>query len=269
MKIGVPLSPTLAVQATLLALYCGAASGTARAQDAGTAVERLIEAVSSENAQLAKSQQAVDATQDQTADLVSDYRNTQRHIAALRAYNAQVELLLASQRAEQAALQDQIARVTVISREITPLMLRMLDALEELVAVDMPFLREERAARVSALRTLMSRADVTESEKFRRVMEAYQVENEYGRTIEAYRDTVKTESGLLTVDVLRVGRLAMLCMSRDGSYSAYWDPQSGEWAPLPAAARRDLPAALRMAKKQGAPDLARIPVRVPKKAGRS
>ena len=237
---------------------------TAQAQDMPSAVERLIDAVAQENGRLADSQEQVTATHEETVDLIGAYRATVRHNDALRSYNAQLEELLRSQQQEQAALTEQIDRVTVISREITPLMLRMLGALDELVRVDMPFLIEERSARVSALKTLMNRADVSEAEKFRRVLEAYQIENEYGRTIEAYRDTVDTDKGELTVDVLRIGRLSLLCMSPDGSYSAYWDQERGAWRPLPADARRDLPAALRMARKQGAPDLIRIPVRLPK-----
>ena len=36
----------------------------------------------------------------------------------------------------------------------------------------------------------MDRADVAVSEKFSQVLQAYQIENEYGRTMEAYGDTI-------------------------------------------------------------------------------
>ena len=87
-------------------------------------------------------------------------------------------------------------------------MQKMLDTLEQFVALDVPFLLEERSEpRRELLEEMMARADVTLSEKYRRIVEAYQVEMDYGRTIEAYEGKLGDGDDARTVQFLRVGRV--------------------------------------------------------------
>jgi hypothetical protein len=162
-----------------------------------------------------------------------------------------------------ASLNKQIGEVDVVQRQITPLMLRMIDTLAEFVRLDVPFLPEERAKRVAGLRDMMGRADVTLSEKYRRLMEAYQVENEYGRTIESYRGSLDAEGQQRTVDFLRIGRVALMYQTLDGQEVGFWDRQAGQWEELPGEYRSPIKQGLQIAKKQVAPDLIRIPVPAP------
>ena len=53
---------------------------------------------------------------------------------------------------------------------------------------------------------LMDRANVSVAEKYRRLLEAYQIELEYGRTIEAYEGSFASDNGERSVTFLRVGR---------------------------------------------------------------
>jgi hypothetical protein len=131
------------------------------------------------------------------------------------------------------------------------------------VQLDVPFLPDERRQRVQGLRELMSRSDVTLSEKYRRLMEAYQVENEYGRTIEAYRGTLDSGGEKRTVDFLRVGRVALLYQTLDSNETGFWNTADKGWAPLPGEYRSPVKQGLQIARKQVAPDLVRIPVRAP------
>lgn len=258
-----PLRSLSCIVAALVALTAPGAAAVA--QEAGN-VEALVREVAFQNKSLAKSQKNVSTASDESANLLAEYRAVRKRNEALRSYNAQLQSLLASQRGEHEELEKQIEQVTVISRQITPLMLRMLGALEDLVRVDVPFLMDERTKRVKGLRDLMARADVTESEKFRRVMEAYQIENEYGRTLETYDEQVDINGTELTVHVLRVGRIALLCMTLDGQKAFRWDRTARTWQPLSAEESRDLPKAFRMARKQGAPDLIRLPITVTEEA---
>ena len=84
----------------------------------------------------------------------------------------------------------QLGEIETTSREALPMMQKMVATLDEFVKLDMPFLPEERTNRIAALKDMMTRADVSVSEKYRRIVEAYQIEIEYGRTIEAYQGKV-------------------------------------------------------------------------------
>ena len=136
-------------------------------------------------------------------------------------------------------------------------------AKEQFVSLDVPFLIDERKERITGLRTLMGRADVTTAEKFRQIMEAYQVENEYGRTIEAYRSTIDIEGRETTVDFLRYGRIALVYQSLDEQQQGAWSQADRKFVPLDSGYRSALRAGLRIARKQAAPDLIRLPLPAP------
>ena len=177
---------------------------------------------------------------------------------SLRRYNDQMELQIASQANEQAALREQIEQLDVTSREIVPLLARMLETLEQFVALDAPFLRVERASRLDTLRDLMPRADVSIAEKYRRIAEAYQVEMEYGRTLEAYQAQLSDDDPRV-VNLLRVGRIALMYQTLDGGESGYWDREQAAFVPdqrYHGAIREGL----KVARKQAAPSLLRLPL---------
>ena len=135
------------------------------------------------NSELSETQSRIEVLSDATDDLLTQYQSALRQHESLTIYNRQLESLIVAQEIERASLQEQTDQVELVSRDVTPLMLRMIDALIAFVSLDVPFLDEERSERILDLRKLMHRADVTEDEKYRRIMEAFQIENEYGRTI--------------------------------------------------------------------------------------
>lgn len=230
---------------------------------AGDALDAAV-AVSTRTNQAARlSQQKVDALDDETRKLFEEYRTVLRQTDSLRTYNDQLRRMTESQLAELASLERQIAEVAATHREIVPLMLRMVEALERFVALDLPFLPEERRRRIEGLHGLMDRADVSIAEKYRRLIEAYQVENDYGRTIEAYRAELAAGGVSRTVDFLRLGRVALFYQSLDGREVGHWDRAAGEWRKLHADYRQSVRQGLRIARKQTAPDLLTLPVSAP------
>jgi sugar-specific transcriptional regulator TrmB len=239
----------------LVAIAAGqAVEGRAQSLDQVTGTqERVAEAAIA-------SQKKIDAMSDQADALFDEYRNENRRIEALDAYNEQLERLVESQREELASVESQIEGVRRIEREIIPLMQRMVDGLARFVALDVPFLAEERTARVDGLRDLMDRSDVTVSEKFRRVLEAYQVENDYGRTIDSYRGDLVVDGEPRTVDFLSVGRVVLLYQTLDGDESGIWDQAQREWKPLPGEYDDSIRRGIRIALKQAAPNLLELPV---------
>lgn len=212
------------------------------------------------------SQGRIEKIADQTSDMLNDYRVVLKQIETLRAYNAQIEKLIASQNKEIASLNSQINSVTVIDRQITPLMARMIDSLEEFVSLDVPFLIDERDERMEQLRTIMDRADIANSEKFRRLLEAFQIENNYGRTIEDYRGEMERGGQTRSVDYLRIGRLLLFYQTLDRKETGIWDNDKRDWVLLSDSYRAPILNGLRMARKQKAPDLLRLPVPAPENA---
>lgn len=245
--------------ATVALLSSGAAPGEELAQ----AIDERMEG----NVEGAQSQAQIDELSERTDQMLAEYRNTLKQIESLRVYNRQSEELIAAQLEEMASLQAQIDEVEVVGRGVAPLMFKMIEALDQFVHLDTPFLMEERERRVDELRGLMNRSDVTEAEKFRRILEAYQIENEFGRTIEAYRGTLDRDGRKLTVDFLRVGRIALVYQTLDGSQNGVWDPSSGGWRPLDSSYASAIRQGLKVARKQAAPDMIRLPLPAPEKAG--
>lgn len=214
-------------------------------------------------------QKNVDKLDDAKRDLAGEYAAAVKVVDGLKVYNALLQKQVDNQGAELQALADSIAKVSVIERQIVPLMVRMVDSLESFIALDAPFLLEERTRRVASLREMMERADVTSAEKFRRVMEAFQIENEYGRTIEAYRGTLDIEGAAQQVDFLRFGRVTLVYQTLGGDRSGAWNPRTREWDVLPAEQyRSNISKGLAIARKQAAPDLLLMPVAAPSEEGK-
>jgi hypothetical protein len=215
------------------------------------------------NDESAAVQKNIDELSDQTDELLARYRTVLTQIDSIRIYNHQLRELMTSQEEELTSLQSQLDRVEIVGRSVTPLMLRMIDALDATVALDLPYLAEERTERIENLRKMMNRAAVTNAEKYRVIMEAYQTENEYGRTIEAYRSTLKRGDLDIKVDFLRFGRIALVYQTLDGMEAGVWNQAKQGWDPLDASYRTAIRQGLRIARKQAAPDLIRLPLPVP------
>lgn len=239
-----------------LALLMGGLNAPASAQDVGTAVNRAEQRVN----QAANAQNQVDRVYDEVRDRVDAYKSVQKQIEGLQVYIAQLEAQVRNQDRELAEITGSIEEVTVIERQITPLMLRMIDSLEQFVALDLPFKRGERQQRVENLKSVMQRADVTSAEKFRNVMAAFENEIDYGRTIEAYRGVIGSAEEAREVDFLRIGRIGLFYQSLDGREMARWDTGSNAWQPLEGRYRSQIQNGIRMARQQAAPDLIRMPL---------
>lgn len=210
-----------------------------------------------------KSQQTVDALDDETQELLAQYRLVNKALDDLVTYNAQMRRLLADQRTEMAAVERQLDEIEVTKRGIVPLLEHMVAVLERFIALDTPFLPKERGMRVAELREMLNRADVALPEKYRRILEAYRIETEYGHTIEAYSGELHQQEDIRTVEFLRLGRTALYYLSFDAKTAGYWDRQEKRWQFLPERFRESIAQGLRIAKKQAPPDLIRLPISAP------
>jgi hypothetical protein len=241
------------------AVFALSAAQAAPLGDVLNAAERV-------NAQARESQARIDQLTEETRRLLTEYRTVLREIEGLRVYNRQLERQVASQEREKEELAESIEEVTLIERQITPLMLRMIDGLEQFVDLDMPFLLRERRERIDRLREIMDRADVSPSEKFSQIFNAYQIENEYGRTMEAYTDEIMLNGSPRVVDVLKVGRVALLYQTPDAEQTGAWNVARNEWVPVSDIYRTPVNNGIRMARQQLSVDLLTLPIHGPEAA---
>lgn len=220
---------------------------------------------STEKAAIA-SQKKIDSIADQTDRMLTEYKLAMRQYDALKGYDDQVARIVESQNEELATIDQQLLEIDTTNQGVIPLMERMVATLEKFVSLDVPFLPEERAKRIADLKVLLDRADVTVSEKYRRIMEAYQVEMEYGRTIEAYTAELDASGQKRSVDFLRIGRMTLIYQTLDKKETAVWDNKKRAWQVLPEEYRKPVMEGLRIARKQAPPDLIKLPVAAPEKA---
>ena len=228
-------------------------------------LSQILETQTERTLKAQESQVRVDKVVTQTRTMEDQFRANLKEIDGLRIYNKLLELQVENQERVKVDFEQSIANVAIVNRQIVPVMTRMIDSLEQFIALDVPFLNQERTDRVEALKELMSRQDVTVAEKFRKVTEAYQIENDYGRTIETYKDTLDLDGAILELDFLRIGRIALMYQSVDGKISGVWNQDTQSWDDA-SSQRNQIKLGLSIAKKQVPPDLVILPVDSPEAA---
>lgn len=257
--------PITGIHRSVLAIFNGflvfSSIGIVNAQN----LDSTVQIESKINGESASSQARVSDLASQTQDLLTEYRSVVRETESLRIYNDNLERVVTDQRSEAQSINRQLAGLEETNRGVVPLMLEMIDALGRIVDADIPFRIEERRARVKRLRNMMDQAEVTASEKYRRVMEAYQGELEFGRTTEAYSATLPTSGQ--TVDFLRVGRTLLVYQSSDHSVTGWFNPRTREFEVLDDDRfRLEVKEGLAIARNEKAPDLVMLPVPGPEVA---
>jgi len=206
------------------------------------------------------SQERINTVVERTRSLSDQYRAVNKEIDGLKVYN---RLMTAQTNGQEATLNDislSMDQVDVINRQIFPLMERMIDGLEQSIALDIPFLMDERSGRVDNLKEIMQRSDVSVAEKFRKVMEAYQIENDYGSSSETYRHSLSIDDTTRDYNMLRIGRIGLYFQSDDSRITGKWDSDAGSYVILGNEHRNEIKKGIRMAKDLIAPELLLLPV---------
>ncbi len=206
-------------------------------------------------------QKSVDKIATSTEKIVAKYKRELKVIDGLKVYNQLFRTQIAAQEARKNKLRNAIAENAVVERQIFPLMLSMVDALEKFIELDIPFHIEERRERVAKLRETIGDAEVIGAEKLRKVYEAYQIETDFGGNLDAYRQVVTVNGKQQEVNVLRFGRISLVYQSDDGKQNAVWDNNARDWVALGATEYRNyIKKGLKIANKQIAPELFILPV---------
>ena len=205
----------------------------------------------------ANSQDMIDSTERQTDKIVNEFKVINKQVEGLKLYNAQKRIQIQAQLDLMDKLDEQLVQVVVMQRQIPPLAEKMLDTLETFVKLDTPFREEERRARIDLVRSSLAKPKVTASEQVRQVLEAYNIEAEYGRKIDTYED--KLADGTV-VNILVIGRIGMFYQTKDERTSGRWDNETGSWEDLPGSYRKPIRDGIRIAKKLAPTDMLLMPV---------
>ncbi|WP_028238734.1 DUF3450 domain-containing protein [Stutzerimonas azotifigens] len=246
--------PAFLFRSLAVATLCCAQAQAAALDAALDESQRLAEEASA-------SQARIEQLDDATREALTEFRSALQQAEALKAYNAQLRELTEAQRKELASFERQLEGIERTQEAVTPLMRRMVEVLGEFVAADLPFLPQERADRLDGLRELLPRADVSLAEKYRRILEAYQIESDYGRTLEAWRGELPGEGEPRSVEFLRLGRTMLYYQTLDAHESGWWNPATRQWETLDSSARRPITQAIAIARQQQAPAYLELPVR--------
>lgn len=226
-------------------------------------VEQARDTVTETNQADAASQDRIDRLSEETRRMLDAYREAVTRTQQLQVYNRELEKIVAEQERRKQALQDRIAQVGDLREQVEPLMLRMIDGLERFVEADLPFSLAERRERVDGLREAAANPDLNVAERFRRVLEAYQAEAEYGRTMGTYRGEIEMDASPRLVEFLRVGRTMLFYLTPDDARAGYWDRDSSSWQPLPDRYRGPIREGIRVAEDVAAPQLIEVAVPAP------
>lgn len=209
-------------------------------------------------------QQKIDRLDEQTRQDYFEYLHTTQRATQLEAYNAQIKRLIGSQEQEMRDIKDQLTSLQETEETALPLLQTMFDTLKRFVERDLPFLKEERAQRLERLSGLLVKADVSVAEKYRQLLEAYQIEVDYGRTLEAYRGVLEVggQSGR-EVTFLRLGRVALYYQTSNGQESGQWRIKQKHWQQLDERHHWVVQKGIQMALQQTVPELLELPLELP------
>ena len=222
-------------------------------------MQQAIEREASSSNEAANRQEFIDNVDSQIIILTGDIQFLSQQLDLTNIYNRQLQELIESQEAEIISINEQMAELDKTNRGILPKLEEMVNTLSSIVENDTPFLLTERLLRIDELKNILIQSNVSTSEKFRRVFEAYQIENEYGRTIEAYRDEIKVDDEMLNVEVFRLGRVGLYARTSDGKNTAMYSRTEGKWIKK-RGIDNELVIALKIARKELPPSLLKLPV---------
>jgi len=225
-------------------------------------LDKGLEITHSANLSGEASQQKIDKIQKKTNQFLDDYRSTHENLNHLSTNNKHLQQVLDQQTRQTLSLNEQLETVAVTEKAIIPLILSMIETLEAAIKSGIPFLLDERHTRIASLKALMIKPDAGIPEKYRRVLEAYEIEREFGYTLETYQTEIQLDHSMKLVTILRVGRIGLYYQTQNGNTLGFWNTTSQQWQSLSSDYRKTIQQGILMASEQATPSLLRLPVSI-------
>jgi hypothetical protein len=232
------------------------------AAPAGAQLQEALTAQVEVDRAAAQSQNTINDLRERAQDADARAAQSNAEAESLERFNRQLEEQVREQEKEVASIEQQLVDIETTTREVQPLMQQMVDTLARFIELDVPFLLDVRTDRVRRLQNLMGRADVVISEKYRLILEAYQIELDYGQTLEAYEGRLGTGPDARTVEFAQLGRVSLMYRTLDGSETGYWDANQKMWV-VDNSYAEAIEEAIRVARGDATADLLTVPVPAP------
>ena len=222
-------------------------------------IDTAINLEASSSSAAANRQDTINNLDSQIIFLTGEIQYLSQQLDLTNIYNRQLQELIDSQNSEIKSINEQMEALDETNRGILPKLEEMVNILAEVIEKDTPFLIEERSQRVNEIKDLLTQSNISTSEKFRRVFEAYQIENEYGRTVEAYRDEIIVDGQNYNVEIFRLGRVGLYGRTADGDYTTMYSRSQNKWIKVKGI-DDNLVIALKIARKEIPPSLIKLPL---------
>ena len=206
------------------------------------------------------SQEKIDSSQVKIDQDSSEYKGVTKQIEGLKVYNAQKKKQIKRQIARMEEIEETMKYAAVLQRQIPPLSRRMHEGLSKFVELDLPFRKGERTERLQFIKDALDNPTVSPAEKLRQVLEGFNVEAEYGRKIDTYKDTIIIDGQDREVNILRVGRMVLAYQTTDLDETGIWNKETNSWESLPGRYQRPVRDGISMAKKLKTVDMLELPI---------
>ncbi|MGO2415774.1 MULTISPECIES: DUF3450 domain-containing protein [Cobetia] len=207
-------------------------------------------------------QSRIDAADDETRALLVRLREAQQEASRLESYTAEVKPLNADRAARIERQRTALTNLDATREALPGLLRQQVDELQAFIEQDLPFLKEERLARVERLRDNLSNASLSNDERLDQLLNAWKLELSYGQGLDTWRDGLIGAEDT-EVQYLRVGRVGLYYLAMDGQHGGAWKTATGSWQVLDDSALAELRLGISMARDQQAPNLVTLPLSVP------
>ncbi|NQY41480.1 MAG: DUF3450 domain-containing protein [Henriciella sp.] len=204
-------------------------------------------------------QQQINQLDDERSDMVGEFRTLLQRKTAAELYARQQEAAVESQEREIASLTDQLSRVDEITSQTVPMLETLIDDLDAFVDADLPFRLEERKDRIARLREYLVDPNVSVTERYRQIMDAYTAEMEVGRKTDTWKETISVDDKEVTVDMVLFGRVALVYMDPTSRYAKRYDRETSSWVDLESKYKAEIEKAIRIIQGKRTQDVMYVP----------
>ena len=249
------MHPTRMITFTAVLLLCAVSS---------YGIEQPEKIVSTIDGSIQKRQE----TQKKAADwqtkkerMKSQYFQIKEDIELADVEKQHLEEIVAKQDAYIERTNRRVLEMEKIRQQLVPYLHEVITRMEEQVTSDLPFLMEERRNRIATLQDIVNDPEVPMGEKLRRVFEGLRVEMDYGKSVETTREEITWQGKKRMVNVLRIGRTALIMQSLDEAEIGIFDRGTKTWVELHGKYRAEIKKAIEITQRRRPVDFVNLPLR--------